>query len=882
MGAILLRYDLTAARAEARKEVVLDTASEIVIALLVIALLAVLLRRWVARPLAHLQTAVRNISRGELDTEIAVGGRSELAELAADIQSMQQSLREAADERGRHEQSLRTSAQDLAVTLHSIGDAVITTDAAGLVTRINPAAERLTGWPASEALGKPLGEVLRIVDALTRVPAEDPVQRVLARNGVVELANHTTLIGRDGVEHQIADSAAPIRDASGRISGVVLVFSDVSEQYRVREELTRVTEMLEHTGVLAKVGGWEFDLRNNQLFWSRETCRIHEIDPPVTPPLADAINFYAPEARPIISQLVQGAIERGEPYDVELPLITATGRPIWVRAQCSPQMQEGRAVMLRGAFHDITERRRAEEQRAESERLLVNLAQQVPSAIYQYRLYPDGRSAFPYASPGIEMVYEVTPESVREDATPVFGRLHPDDLERVSALIMESARTLETFICEFRVILPRQGVRWRWSQAQPVRTEDGGTLWHGIISDITERKEAEAANADLQSKLMQAQRLESVGLLAGGVAHDFNNMLGVILGNVELAMQDAGNPSLLRTDLHEIRGAAQRSADLTRQLLAFARKQEVAPEVLNLNAQVATSLKMLQRLIGEHIALTWRPGAALWSVEVDPSQIDQILTNLCVNAQAAIDGVGEVTISTENVVVDEALAASLSEGAPGDYVLLTVSDTGHGMDAPTLARIFEPFFTTKQLGKGTGLGLSTVYGAVRQNRGFLAVTSQLGAGTTFRIYLPRYTTTAAPSVEEAPLADGAPDHGGGETILVVEDEAAMLKLTTRMLAQHGYTVLGAGTPREALRLAEAHGVHIHLLLTDVVMPGMNGGELAEALRSKHPHLRCVYMSGHTADLIARQNVLSDGVRLLEKPFASAQLAAVVREVLDRP
>jgi signal transduction histidine kinase len=543
-------------------------------------------------------------------------------------------------------------------------------------------------------------------------------------------------------------------------------------------------------------------------------------------------------------------------------------------------VENGAVALLRGAFYDITDRKRAEEERERSRDLIVKLASLVPSAIYQYRLYPDGSSAFPYASSGINTIYEVTPEEVREDATPVFGRLHPDDAARVGELIFESARTLTTFICEFRVLLPRQGVRWRWSQAQPERTEDGGTLWHGIISDITERKEAEAAQQALESQLTQAQKMESVGLLAGGIAHDFNNMLGVILGNVELALADLDPASGIYADLTDIRKAAMRSADLTRQLLAFARKQEVSARVLDVNATIAEEVKILHRLIGEHIALAWRPGSSLWPVWMDPTQLDQILTNLCINAQAAIDGVGTITIETDNREVDAAAAAEVADALPGSYVCLTVRDTGRGMDAATMARIFEPFFTTKQTGAGTGLGLATVYGAVRQNRGFIKVASVPGQGSTFEIFFPRHNPSTA---EDAHARADAGDGGarrGRETILLVEDEPAILRLAHRILTGHGYEVHAAGSPREALRLAEAHRGAIDLLLTDVIMPGMNGRDLAEAVRTLAPAVRHLFMSGHTADIIAHQGRVEPGIRLIEKPFTMATLTRAVRDVLD--
>jgi PAS domain S-box-containing protein len=527
-------------------------------------------------------------------------------------------------------------------------------------------------------------------------------------------------------------------------------------------------------------------------------------------------------------------------------------------------------------FADITAHKQAEEELEQSHSLLTNLARLVPSAIYQYRLYPDGRSAFPYSSPGINDIYEVTPEEVREDGTPVFGRLHPEDSARVNNAIMESARTLQVFYSEFRVILPRQGLRWRWSQAHPERTEDGGTLWHGIISDITERKHAEAEKAKLEAQLQQAQKMESVGRLAGGVAHDFNNMLGVILGHVELAAEQMNPTHPIHTDLLEIQKAARRSADLTRQLLAFARKQTVAPRVLDLNRTVEGMLKMLHRLIGEDIELTWNPAVALWPVNMDPSQIDQILANLCVNARDAIGGVGKMTIETGNRTFDQDYCASHAGYIEGAYVQIVVSDNGSGMDREMLAHLFEPFFTTKAVGKGTGLGLATVYGIVKQNNGFINVYSEPGQGTTFKVYLPRHGSGPKQEVESAATIEAT---GGHEIILLVEDEPSILQMTKMMLERRGYTVLATSTPGEAIRIAREHPAEIHMLITDVVMPEMNGRDLARNLLSLYPSMKRLFMSGYTADVIAHHGVLDKGVNFIQKPFSGKDLAAKVREAL---
>lgn len=399
-----------------------------------------------------------------------------------------------------------------------------------------------------------------------------------------------------------------------------------------------------------------------------------------------------------------------------------------------------------------------------------------------------------------------------------------------------------------------------------------------VAHEVSERKRAEAERAKLQAQLVQVQKMESVGRLAGGVAHDFNNMLQAILGNVALALEESPSGTM-REYLEEIQKSARRSADLTRQLLAFASRQTVSPRVIDLNDTISGMLKMLRRLIGEDIQLQWVPGNALWTIKMDPSQVDQILANLAVNARDAIAGVGCVTIETRNMTCDESCMREFPGCFAGDYVLLSVRDTGRGMDAETLAHIFEPFYTTKAPGKGVGLGLATVFGIVKQNKGFISVSSAPGEGTSFRIGLPRTTTP-----DEAPAVP-APDpqhRGGRETILLVEDEQAILRYGRESLRRLGYNVLSAGTPSEALEIARNHQGPLHLLITDVVLPEMNGRELAQVLSALHPDLRCLFMSGYTADVIAERGILDERVSFIQKPFSSADLMTRIREVLDGP
>jgi PAS domain S-box-containing protein len=399
-----------------------------------------------------------------------------------------------------------------------------------------------------------------------------------------------------------------------------------------------------------------------------------------------------------------------------------------------------------------------------------------------------------------------------------------------------------------------------------------------IISDITVRKLDESEKEKLQAQLNQAQKMESVGRLAGGVAHDFNNMLGVILGHTEMALDDVDPAQPLFDDLLEIRKAAERSADLTRQLLTFARKQTVSPKVIDLNETVEGMLKMLRRLIGEDIDLLWKPGRNLRPVKVDPSQIDQLLANLCVNARDAITGVGKITIETGVASIDEAYCADHPGFSPGEFLLLAVSDNGCGMGPDTLSHLFEPFFTTKEMGKGTGLGLASVYGMVKQNNGFINVYSEPGQGTTFRIYLPLFTAESALLTKKEQSRQAERGH---ETIMLVEDEPSILKMATMMLEKLGYTVLATSNPGEAIRLANEHSGQIDMLMTDVVMPGMNGRDLASNLLTFYPDLKRLFMSGYTANVIAHHGVLDEGVHFIQKPFSRKDLAAKVRQVLGQ-
>jgi len=521
---------------------------------------------------------------------------------------------------------------------------------------------------------------------------------------------------------------------------------------------------------------------------------------------------------------------------------------------------------------DIVDRKRAIDALSASERRFRDLTLTLGDWVWEI----DREGRYVYASDTVAAVLGYLPGEI-VGRTP-FDLMPPEEGERVRKSFEAVVARGAPFFDLENVVLHKDGtLRDCVTSGVPVHGPDGAVLgWRGTDRDVTARKRSDAERERLRAQLAQAQKMESVGRLAGGVAHDFNNMLSAIIGYAELARDGAPEGSELAVNLGEILAAARRSADLTRQLLAFARQQPIHPKALDLNDVVQGMLRMLRRLIGEDIALAFAPGAGLWPVQVDPSQLDQVLANLAVNARDALGDRGRVEISTRNWTVDAEEAARTGRAA-GDYACLRVRDDGAGMSAAVQAHLFEPFFTTKERGKGTGLGLSTVDGIVSQNRGFIEVTSAPGKGSTFDVCFPRLVARPA-GVERAP--EPAPVGGGDETVLVLEDEDALLRIARASLEGFGYRVLAAGTPHEALAAAAAHRGPIHLVVADVVLPEMSGVKAVERLRESRPETKVLYVSGYPADVTGRHGLLPGGMRLLPKPFGRSELAKAVREALD--
>ena len=767
----------------------------------------------------------------------------------------------------------RRAAEDRhSTTLQSIGDGVIVSDREGRVELLNPVAEELTGWMQDEAAGRPLEEIFVIRNEETGEDVESPVARVLREDVVVALANGTLLIARDGTERPITDSGAPVRDEQGVTTGVVLVFSDRTadrERRRAVEENERRLSTL-----MSNLRGMVYRCQNDR-DWTMEFVSVGCRDLTGYPPEALLYNAQVsfgnivhPDDKHIVWDAVQEALISAGKFEMEYRIVRRDGEVRWVWEQGQGVFgEEGELLALEGFITDISQRRQAQNER---ERLL-SAVEQAGEAIF----ITDTQGTIEHVNPAFEAVTGYTREEV-------VGR---------NPRILKSGKQGDGFYRELWETISG-GETW---QGRFVNRRKDGTFYSGeatispvhdgagnIVNYVAVQRDITHELA-MEEQYRQAQKMESVGRLAGGVAHDFNNMLSVILGHAESALEEGCSSEPIRDDLQEIRQAAERSARLTQQLLAFSRMQAVTPKVLDLNETVEGMLMMLRRLAGEDIDLVWSPGREVWPVKIDPVQLNQVLVNLVVNARGAISGVGRVTIVTKNTSIDQDTSGLYADIPSGEYVLLTVSDDGCGMTGHTLANAFEPFFTTKKKDQGTGLGLSSVYGIIRQNGGFINAYSEVGEGSTFLIHLPRSEEDGG-QVEGAAEVEQRSRHeveeGGGETILVVEDEAAILNLARRGLERLGYTVLAAGSPAEALQKAEARSEEIHLVITDVVMPEMNGSDLASRLQSLYPHVKILFMSGYTADVIAHRGIMEEEVHFIAKPFSTRGLAVKVREALQ--
>ena len=683
--------------------------------------------------------------------------------------------------------------------------------------------------------------------------------------------SHTDAGGR---LHHVDFSLKPLRDEHGNIIQLIAEGRDLTEQ------------------IAAVMAHREVEERFRALFVDMvEGCAIHHIVRDETGPVDYRLIDVNPGYEHILglsradvvgklASVVYG--QSPPPYLEEYSRVATTGvaehlavffAPLGMHfsISISPLGRDAFATI----FSDVTEEKRVQEALEMSEaRLWANL-ENTPAVAVQWF---DQEGRIRYWNHASEVLYGWRADEVLGKTldTCLYSADDAADFLRILEGVRATGHPYGPYESGIRRKDGSEGWVLATTFAMPAYEDGVGFVCMDV--DITARKRAEEEREKLQAQLLQSQKMEAIGRLAGGVAHDFNNLLGVIIGQTDLLLAQARGSEPLRAGLKMVQQAAQRSADLTRQLLAFARKQTISPRPLDLNAAIAGTLEMIRRLIGEHITLRWRPGASLAAVRIDPSQIDQLLANLCVNARDAIGGgAGEITIETANAHLDAAYCAEHPESEPGDYVMIAVRDSGGGMTEEVMGRMFEPFFTTKGVGEGSGLGLAMVYGVVHQNGGSIHVTSEPGRGTTVRLYLPRIAEPAIHSTapQTAPVQ---PSRRG--TVLLVEDEPALRRIGKAMLERIGFTVVSAELPSVAIELCRTHPDEIALLITDVIMPEMTGGALRDRLREIRPGLRCLYMSGYTADVIADHGVLAADVHFLQKPFTLASLDMKVREALE--
>jgi len=878
----------------------------------------------------------------------------------------------------------------LAAIVQSSDDAIIGKTLDGTITSWNPAAERLYGWTAAEAVGRPIS---LLVPPNRREELAGTMDRL--RRGERVRHHETVRVRRDGSRVDVSLTISPVRDASGQLVGVSKIARDITERKRWEEALRRSEE--QHRALAESIPNlvWVYRPDGTPEYFNRRWAEYTGIS---AEDLAAGTRpeIVHPDDRPRMQDVWERALRDGHLYEIEYRLRRADGAYRWHIGRAVPVRDpEGRVVRWFGTCTDIHDGRRAEDERsrlARHIRLLLEstgegiygldhegrctfinragasmlgytpeelLGQEMHPIIHYHRpggiSYPtdecpihtafrEGRgvrvedesfwrkdgTAFPvsytsypaaeedfrgavvtfqdvterrqaeaalrlrdrairavaqgilitdatradnpiiYVSPGFEQLTGYT-------AAEVVGRncrfLQGSDTDREAvARVRAAVRDGEPCVVEVLNYRKNGTPFWNELSISPVRDEAGGlTHFVGVQADVTVRRR-------LEEQYRQAQKMEAFGQLAGGIAHDFNNLLTIINGYSELVLGSLplGDPN--RELLAEVHKAGQRSAGLTRQLLAFSRQQVLALRVLDLNVVVGETASMLRRVIGEDVKLTTTTASGLWPVKADPGQVEQILLNLAVNARDAMPTGGKLTIETGNVVLDETYTASHPDARAGAHVLLAVSDTGCGMTAEVKARIFEPFFTTKGPGKGTGLGLATVYGIVKQSGGHVGVYSEPGVGTALKVYLPRAEGAVGGS-KVKPGALATPR--GTETVLLVEDDPNVRALSRHILAGCGYTVLEAGDGDEAARAAVRHVGPIHLLVTDVVMPGQGGRAVAERLSERCPGLKVLYVSGYTDDAVVRHGVLHEAMNFLQKPFTPTALTHTVREVLDR-
>ena len=813
--------------------------------------------------------------------------------------------RKANKERRQAEEALRESEGRYRILAERNPHGIQVIDPTGIITYVNPAYQEMLGYTKEELLGK------HIVDLLEPASKRPELREYLSLL-VKEQPEPTTYFQnnrrKDGEVIEVAVSWNYSKDSEGNVVGFIFVITDITERKRADEKLRQSEEKYRDIFQNSLVSLWEEDISELRstiddlksqgikdfrkymdehlelAMQATEMIKVVDVNDATLKLygakekeelLGSLDNIATQDSLSVFKEEII-AIAEGQRYiQTEVAGQTLQGErlDLLITMSIPPEKEEYKNMLV--SIMDITSRKRTEEALRASERQLTETVTATHTGYYEIDI-ESGKAIW---SDETYRIFGIDAGDKPPTIQTYSKLVHEEDRSKVYDIYSECIKENKTFDLTYRILTVQGETRFVHSIGKVKSDSDGRAIkLIGTFQDVTEQKRAEESLRASEDQLRQAQKLESIGRLAGGLAHDFNNLLTTIIGYSELISMEEDLNDTTKEGVQEIKNSAERAAALTQQLLAFSRKQVLKPHVIDLNLLITKLGSMLKRLVSEDINLTTELGSNLGNIKADPGQVEQVIMNLVVNARDAMPEGGAITIETLGVNLDESYHQQHPEVIPGDYVLLAVSDTGHGMDEETQSQVFEPFFTTKEVGKGTGLGLSTVYGIVKQSGGFIWVYSKLEQGTTFKIYLPQITGTKKQHESRPQKKDPM---GGTETILLVEDEESLRKMAGKILKGYGYCVIEADDGMDALEIVNKKDYpEIDLLVTDVIMPKMGGKELSEKLFEEYPKLKVVYISGYTDNAIAHHGVLDEGVSLLQKPFSSESLAEKVREILD--
>ncbi len=768
---------------------------------------------------------------------------------------------------------LRRSLHELAVTLDSIGDGVIATDAQGNIVRMNPAAENLIGRRIEESRGAPLEKVFRVQTGQAGERSSASNQNCGIDSKCVDfgLEPYSRLIARSGAAYQIHEKRSPIMEVDGRKIGTVVVFRDMTRENEARALLYKTQKRFR--SFVENANDIVYSLTPEGIFSYVSPNWLEFMGEPACEAVGRNYSKYVhPDDLHLCVEFLQSVLSRGERgASVQYRVYRADGKTRWHMSRGGPLTDErGVVTGYIGIARDMTESKRIEEALRESQMRYIEATRAGKITVWEWDA---ARNRF-FHDP---VFWENLGYSERDvDQRPDLWRtvIHPDDRETIDFEIQRClAGESISLNLEHRLVGDNGDLRWAYVRGE---TYGDGRRMVGTVQDITDKKKMQEANKKLEAQYRQSQRLESVGRLAGGVSHDLNNLLTPILGYGEILLLDIDEHDRRRAAVESIVQAGLRAKDLVNQLLAFSRKQVLSFQPLDLNDVVNRFEKLIRRTIRENITIRVVSKVSLPPIEGDRGRLEQVLMNLAVNAQDAMPDGGELIIETGVAQLDTAFTAKHSGLVPGRYVMLGVSDTGMGMDEETRENIFEPFFSTKGE-HGAGLGLATSYGVVKQHKGVVFVYSEPGKGSTFKIYFP---VSAKNRVRFEKAVAPPRNLHGTETVLLAEDDPHVRELSASLLERFGYTVLPAKSGEHAMTIFRNQNGKVDILLTDVIMPDMNGRELASMAMARQPDLKVLYMSGYTDNVIARHGVLEEGVAFIQKPFTIHTLADKVREILD--